>query len=56
MIMFDDDPIGLVLTNNLVVFVAHRSGAHLSEVSNIDLIPQDTLDSDHTPQVVGVAR
>ena len=56
MIMFDDDPIGLVLANDLVILVAYRSGAHLSEVSDIDLIPQDTLDSDHTPQVVGVAR
>ncbi len=38
-------PIGFVLADNLMIFVAHRIGTKLCEITDINLITEDTLDS-----------
>jgi len=43
MIMLDDNPFGLILADNLVVFVAHRSFLHLCKIADIDLIDKQSL-------------
>jgi len=50
-IIFNDNPFGLVLANDLVVFIAYRGFFHLSKVSDIDRIDKQSLDCLSLPQM-----
>jgi len=50
-IILNDNPFGLILANDLVVFIAYRGFFHLSKVSNIDRIDKQALDRLSLPQM-----
>lgn len=50
-VMLDDNPFGLILADNFVVFVAHSGFFHLCKVADIDWIDKQSLNRLRLPQM-----